>query len=142
MELRIVVFIAVVALGTMLNTALIFAAYKAFSGLTSKVTTTVSEFEKNNELRQFLNSMETVGRQAVSVTESTKYHIAEFEPAITKAQDSYGRTLAMVDSKLEDAAKQIDSSARKIRDAVTKPAVSAMAFVAGLMKVIETIRDE
>src|SRR5215813_6471232 len=99
MELRIVVFIAVVALGTMLNTALIFAAYKAFSGLTSKVTTTVSEFEKNNELRQFLNSMEAVGRQAVTVTESTKHHIAEFEPVITKAQDSYGRTLAMVDSK-------------------------------------------
>ena len=142
MELRIVVFIAVVALGTMLNTALIFAAYKAFSGLTSKVTTTVSEFEKSNELRQFINSMEAVGRQAVTVTESTKHHIAEFEPVITKAQDSYGRTLAMVDSKLEDAAKQIDSSARKIRDAVTKPAVSAMAFVAGLMKVIETIRDE
>src|SRR5262249_18978805 len=131
-----------VALGAMLNTALIFGAYKAFSGLTSKVTITVSEFEKNNELRQFLNSMEAVGRQAVTVTESTKHHIAEFEPAITNANDWYERTRARVDAKLEDAAKQIDSGARKIRDAVTKPAISTMAFVAGLMKVIETIRDE
>jgi hypothetical protein len=142
MELRIVVFIAIVALSTMLNTALIFAAYKAFSGLTSKVTTTVSEFEKNNELRQFLDSMQTVGKQAVNITESTKKRIAELEPVIARAQDSYGRTLAIVDSKLEDTAKQIDSGARKIRDAVAKPAFSTMAFVAGLAKVIETIRDE
>ena len=136
------VFVAIVALSAMLNTALIFAAYKAFSGLTSKVTTTVSEFEKNNELRQFLDSMQTVGKQAVNITESTKKRIAELEPVIARAQDSYGRTLAIVDSKLEDTAKQIDSGARKIRDAVAKPALSAMAFVAGLVKVIETIRDE
>jgi biopolymer transport protein ExbB/TolQ len=142
MELRIVVFVAVVALGSMLNAALIFAAYKAFAGLTSKVTTTVSEFEKNNELRQFLDSMQTVGKQAVTITEGTKQRIAEFEPVIARAQDSYSRTLDMVDSKLEETAKQIDSSARKIRDAVAKPAVSTMAFVAGLMKVIESIRDE
>jgi biopolymer transport protein ExbB/TolQ len=142
MELRIVVFVAVVALGSMLNAALIFAAYKAFAGLTSKVTTTVSEFEKTNELRQFLDSMQTFGKQAVTITEDTKQRIAEFEPVIVRAQDSYTRTLDMVDSKLEETAKQIDSSARKIRDAVAKPAVSTMAFVAGLMKVFESIRDE
>jgi biopolymer transport protein ExbB/TolQ len=142
MELRIVVFVALVALGSMLNAALIFAAYKAFAGLTSKVTTTVSEFEKNNELRQFLDSMQTVGKQAVTITEGTKQRIAEFEPVIARAQDSYSRTLDMFDSKLEETAKQIDSSARKIRDAVAKPAVSTMAFVAGLMKVFESIRDE
>ena len=142
MELRIVVFVAVVALGTLLNTALIFAAYKAFAGLTSKVTTTVSEFQKNNELRQFIDSMHTAGKQAVTITEGTKQRIAEFEPVIARAQDSYSRTLDMVDSKLEDAAKQIDTSARKIRDAIAKPAVSTMAFVAGLLKVVESIRDE
>jgi hypothetical protein len=142
MELRIVVFVAVVALGTLLNTALVFAAYKAFAGLTSKVTTTVSEFQKNNELHQFVDSMQTVGKQAVIITEGTKQRIAEFEPMLAKAQDSFGRTLDVVDSKLEETAKQIDTSARKIRDAVTKPAVSTMAFVAGLMKVVESIRDE
>jgi hypothetical protein len=142
MELRIVVFVAVVALGTLLNTALIFAAYKAFAGLTSKVTTTVTEFQRNNELRKFIVSMQTVGEQAVTITEGTKQRIAEFEPVMAKAQDSFGRTLDMVDSKLEETAKRMDSSARKIRDAVAKPAVSTMAFVAGVMKVIETIRDE
>jgi biopolymer transport protein ExbB/TolQ len=142
MELRIVVFVVVVALGSLLNTALVFAAYKAFAGLTSKVTTTVSEFQKNSELRQFVDSMQTAGKQAVSITESTKQRIAEFDPVITKAHESYSRTLDTVDSKLDDAAKQIDASARKFRDAVAKPAVSTMAFVAGLMKVVESIRDE
>jgi len=142
MELRIVVFVGVVAFGTLLNTALIFAAYKAFAGLTSKMTTTVSEFQKNNELRQFLDSMQSVGKQTVTVTESTKQRIAEFEPVLAKAQDSYSRTLDMVDSKLAETAKEIDNSALKIRDAIAKPAVSTMAFVAGLTKVIESIRDE
>jgi len=142
MELRIVVFVGFVALATLLNTVLIFMAYKAFAGLTSKVTTTVADFHKNSELRQFLDSMQTVGRQAVAVTESTKQGITGFEPVIAQAQESYGRTLDMVDSKLEEAAKEIDNSARKFRDAVAKPAFSTMAFIAGLMKVIETIRDE
>ena len=136
------VFVGVVAFGTLLNTALIFAAYKAFAGLTSKMTTTVSEFQKNNELRQFLDSMQSVGKQTVTVTESTKQRIAEFEPVLAKAQDSYSRTLDMVDSKLAETAKEIDNSALKIRDAIAKPAVSTMAFVAGLTKVIESIRDE
>lgn len=142
MELRIVVFVGVVAFGTLLNTILIFGAYKAFASLNSKVTTTVSDFQKNNELRQFIDSMQTVGKQAVTITESTKQRIAEFEPVIARAQDSFGRTLDSVDSKLEETAKQIDGSARKIRDAVAKPAVSTMAFVAGLVKVFESIRDE
>jgi hypothetical protein len=86
--------------------------------------------------------MQTVGEQAVTITEGTKQRIAEFEPVMAKAQDSFGRTLDMVDAKLEETAKRMDTSARKIRDAVAKPAVSTMAFVAGVMKVIETIRDE
>jgi biopolymer transport protein ExbB/TolQ len=142
MELRIVVFLGFVAFGTLLNTILIFGAYIAFASLTSKVTTTVTEFQKNNEVRQFIDSMQTVGKQAVTITENTKQRIAEFEPVIAKAQDSFGRTLGVVDSKLEETAKQMDTSARKIRDAVAKPAVSTMAFVAGLMRVFESIRDE
>ncbi len=143
MELRIVVFVAVVALGVMLNTALVFAAYKAFSALTSKVTTTVSEFGKNNEIRQWVASMQTAGEQAVSVTAMTKQRLAELEPVIARAQDSYSRSLAEADDKLQEVANQIDSSAQKVRDAVAKPAVSTMAFVAGLTKALEAIqRDE
>jgi hypothetical protein len=142
MELRIVIFLGIVALGTMLNTALVFAAYRAFAGLTSKITTTVSDFETKREIRQLLDSMQTMGRHAVTVTESTKQGIAEFEPVLARAQDSWARSLAMVDSKLEEAAKQIDSSACKIRDAVAKPAFATMALVAGLTKVVETIQSD
>src|SRR5215813_7957491 len=132
MEVRIVVFVIFVALGTVMNAALIFVAYRAFAGLTSKVETTVSEFQKNNEFRQSLDSMQIVARHAVTVTETTKQGIAQFEPMITRAQESYARTLDMVDSKLEEAAEEIEDGARKFRDAVAKPAFATMAFVAGL----------
>src|SRR3954464_9608021 len=110
----------------MLSTALVFAAYRAFAGLTSKVTTRVSEFEKNSEIRQWIDSMQTAGDQAVSMTEMTKQRLAEMDPVIARAQDSYSRSLAVADEKLQEVANQIDSSARKVRDAVAKPAVSTM----------------
>src|SRR5215831_8136247 len=97
---------------------------------------------KKQRIAAVSDSMQTIGKQAVTVTESTKQRIAEFEPVLARAQDSYSRTLDMVDSKLAETAKEIDSSALKIRDAVAKPAVSTMAFVAGLTKVFESIRDE
>jgi predicted ATPase with chaperone activity len=125
-----------------MNTALIFVVYKAFSGLSMKVTATVSELEKTAELRQFLGSLHAASEQAVKVTQSTKERIAEFEPVISKVQETYNRSIAQVDSTLEKVAAQIDSSAEKVRDTVAKPAFSVMAFAAGLTKVMDTMKSD
>ena len=137
MEIRIVIILAFASVSAITNTMLILFAYKAFASLTWKVTETVSEFEKSSETRQWIDSLQIAAEQAAVVTEATKQRIAEFEPVLGRAQENYNRTLATVDSKLEKVAGEIDTSARKLRDVVAKPAFSFVAFAAGLTKVLE-----
>src|SRR5215831_9835612 len=108
MELRVLLFLIFAGGSILMNTALIFLVYKAFSGLSTKVTATVTELEKTGELKQFLGSLHAASDQAVRVTQATKERIAEFEPVITRVQESYNRSIALVNSKLEEVAGQIN----------------------------------
>jgi hypothetical protein len=142
MEVRILIFLAFTCATVITNTLLIFGLYKAFAGLSNKVDATASEFQKNGEIRQWLDSMQTASAQAVIVTQATKEQIAEFEPVIAKAQESYKRSLAKVDSKLDHVADQVNTNAQKVRDAIAKPAFSFMAFVAGFAKAFEALKSD
>jgi len=142
MELRILLFLIFAGGTILMNTALIFLAYKAFSGLSIKVTATVSELEKTGELKQFLGSLHAASEQAVTVTQATKERMAEFEPVISKVHETYKGSIAQVDSKLEEVAGEINTSAEKVRDTVAKPAFSFMAFVAGLTKFLQTMKGD
>ena len=142
MEIRIVIFLFFVFVTVATNTLLIWFAYKAFANLTVKVTETVSEFGKNSETRQWIDSLQVAAAQAVTVTEVTKQKMAELEPAMGRVQENFTRTLAKVDTRLEEVAEGIDEGARKVRDVVAKPAFSVMTFAAGLAKVIDPIRRD
>ena len=142
MEIRILIFIGLTAFAAIMNTLLVVFAYKAFAGLTSSVTNTVSEFAKNSESRQWIESLKVAAEQAVEVTEATKHSVAELEPALSRAREDYSRTLALLDSKLTKVAVGINTSAQTVRDVVAKPAFSLMAFAAGVAKVFETMDNE
>ncbi len=47
------------------------------------------------------------------MTEATKQKMAEFEPMLAKGHESYDRTLAAVDSKLETVAVEVSANARR-----------------------------
>jgi hypothetical protein len=142
MEIRIVVFLFFVFITVTSNTLLVWFAYRALAGLTSKVADSVSEFQKNSQTRAWIDSMQAAAAEAVVVTEATKQKMAEFEPMLAKAHESYNRTLAATDSKLETVAEEVSANARKMRDVVAKPAFSVMAFAAGLARVMESKEDE
>ena len=134
MEIRIVIFLFFVFVTVASNTLLIFLAYRAFANITTRVTGTVAEFQKNSETRQWIESLQAAAEQAVSVTEMTKQTMAEFGPALDRAHENFRRTLVTVDSKLEDVAEGIDTGAQKVRDVIVKPALSVAAFAANLME--------
>src|SRR5438132_605419 len=104
METQIVIFLAFISVTVITNTLLIWFVYKGFAGVTSKITETVSEFKTSSETKAWLRMFESASKEAVAVTEATKIQIAEFEPALDRAQQHYLHTLARVDSKLEIAA--------------------------------------
>jgi hypothetical protein len=138
MEIRLVVFLAFASVTVVTNTMMIWFAYKALAGISSKVTKTVSDLEKNNEIKQWIDSLQIASEQAVVVTQSTKEQITGFEPVLVRAQEGFARSLAATDAKLNELSEQITNNATKMRDTVSKPASSIGAFAAGLMKVLET----
>jgi hypothetical protein len=138
MEIRLVVFLAFASVTVVTNTMMIWFAYKALAGISSKVTKTVSDLEKNNEIKQWIDSLQIAAEQAVIVTQSTKERIAGFEPVLVRAQEGFARSLAATDAKLNQIGEQVTSNATKMRDTVSKPASSIGAFAAGIMKVLET----
>jgi len=137
MEIRIVIFLAFVSVTVVTNTLLIFFAYRALAGATWKLTTTVSEIGRSSETRELMDSLQVAVQRAAAVTESTKLKIAEFEPVLDRTVENYRRTLASVDSKVEKIADNINTTAKKVRDAIAKPTFAAASVVAGLTKILE-----
>ena len=142
MEIRIVVFLVFVSVTVITNTLAIFLAYRAFAGLTSKVSATMSDISKSSDTRQVIDSFRVAAEQAAMVTESTKQRIAEFDPILARSQETYKRSLLLIDSKLEKAADNINTSAEKIRDVVAKPAFSVASFVAGMARVLQQEKND
>jgi len=142
MEIQIVVFLFFVFVSAIFNTALIVCLYKAFAGVTAKMTETMSEFRKSSETRQLIDSLHVAAQRAASVTESTKVKMAEFGPVLERTEENYRRTLVVVDSKLEQFAEDVNTTAKKVRDVVSKPAFSVASFAAGVTKVLQTAEPE
>ena len=142
METRIVIFLAFVSIAVIANTLLIWFAYKSFARLISNMTATVSQFESGSEIKTWLAMLQSTSEQAIAVTGAAKLKITEFEPMLDRAQQQYLKALTEVDSKLEIVASEITTNAQKVRDIVTKPALSTVAFAAALSHVLETEFDE
>jgi hypothetical protein len=142
MEIRIVVFLAFVSVTVIANTLAIFLAYRAFAGLTSKVSVAMSDISKSSDTRQVIDSLRVAAEQAAVVTESAKRRIAEFDPVLARSHETYMRSLSLIDSKLEKAADNINTSAEKMRDIVAKPAFSVASFVAGMVRVLQQEKND
>jgi hypothetical protein len=142
MEIRIVIFLAFTSVTVVTNTLVILFAYRIFSKLTSRVTNTVSDIRKNTETREWIASMQIAAERAASITESTKRRFAEFDPAFGRVQHKYVRTLVTIDSKLDQAAEKINTTARDVRDVVAKPAFTVATFAAGVTKVLEGVETK
>jgi len=142
MELRIVIFLALISITLITNTLLIWLAYRAFADVTSKVTKTVSELETSSEPREWIAMLQSATEQAVSATEAARVKLAELEPLIKNARQHHSETMAQVDSTLETVAEEISASARKMRDVVAKPAFSVLAFAATLSQYRKSMETE
>src|SRR5262245_12182318 len=124
MEIRIVIFLFFVSVTVITNTLVVFFAYRMFAGLTSKIGEPLSDISKSSDTRQVIDSLQVAAERAAFATESTKRRIAEFDPILARTQESYKRSLAAIDTKLDNAADNINTSAEKMRDIVAKPAFS------------------
>lgn len=136
------IFLAFLSMTVITNTLLIWFAYRAFANFTSRVTETVTEFETSSSTKAWITSMQTAAEQAARVGAIAKVKMQEFEPVLERAHEKYGTTLSTLDSQLEEMAEGLSGGARKVRDAVARPAFSVIAFVAGLSRTLRTTEDD
>jgi hypothetical protein len=142
MEIRTIIFLALVSVSAITNALLMLFAYKAFAGITSTLTATAAEFGKSGQIKEGIDMLRVAAEQAAAVTETTKQSLAQLDPKLGRAHENYNRALAKVDSKLKEVAYGIDVTTRKVKDVVATPAVSIVAFAAGFAKVFENAEDE
>ena len=142
MEIRLVVFLLFVSIAVGLNTLIIYAMYKTFAGMTSKVTDAMSEFQNNGEAREWIHSLQVAAERAAVLTESTKARLSEFNPVLSRTQENYRLALVKADSKLDQTANTISTTARDVRDMVAKPAFSVATFAAGVTRALENYDSE
>src|SRR5258706_2989633 len=110
MEIRLVIFLAFTSVTVVSNTLVILLAYRIFARLTSKVTETVAEVRNNTEAREWIDSLQVAAERAAIITEATKLKFADFDPVLSRTQENYRRTLATIDSKLDEAAGKINTT--------------------------------
>ena len=136
MEIRIVIFLALVSIAVSINTLLILFACRKFAGMTTKVTRSLSRFQTSNETRQWLASLQIAAARAATFTEGTKVSLAELDDVLSRRQESYRHTLESVDKRLEKLATNIDTASQTMRDAAAKPAFAVGSFAAGLANML------
>jgi len=141
-ETNLVIFLGFVSVALIMNTLLIYGVYKALAGMTTKVTNNVSKITISSDAKAALSTLQSMSERAVAATEFTKLKLAEYDPLIDKAEQSYRQTLVKVDSTLDTVADQITTSADKARDLLAGPAFSAVAFAAGVTEFLQQFDTE
>jgi Sec-independent protein translocase protein TatA len=133
MELRIVIFLGLVAVAMIGNAVLMVFAFKKLADLTSKMTQTVYRF-RNSEAQAWIGSLESAAERAVRITDATKIKLESFDQALKRTEDSYRRTLAEADLKTARVAADLDTAAETMRDVIAKPASSVAGVVGDLIR--------
>jgi len=142
MEIRLVVFLGLVFVAVTVNAAILFATYRMFAGMASKMTEAMTDVQRNAELRESIHSLNVAAERAAVVTGAAKVKLEEFDPVLTRAQENYRRTLATIDSKLDETAEKVNTTARDLRDVVSKPAFAVATFAAGVTRVLAGEEDD
>ena len=136
MEVRLIVLLAFTSAAIFANTFLIWFAYKRFATATSAVVETLTQFESSAGLKTWLDSAQTAAQDAVDLTENLKGKLADGEAYLRRAQEEYGLTLVKVDTQLEKLSEEVAAGARKMSDAIAKPASSVRGFSARLSQLL------
>ena len=141
MELRLTIFLLFTSVAIFTNTLLIWLAYKRFATAASAVLETLIEVETSGGVRTWLRSINTAAEDAVNITENIKRQMADGEAYLVRAQEKYVLALVNVDSQLEKATDEISAGARKMSDAVAKPASSILRFSARLSQLLGPFKN-
>jgi hypothetical protein len=140
MDTRIVIFIGFSALALIINTAMIFAAYKMLSAMSTKLTASVEKFRSNLPLEVWIPRLQAASETAVHATQTAKQQIVSFEPSIQRIQATYAQSLEKTDVRLGSALRAVHTTANVASRLVAWPFREVNSTAAGILKFVSSIR--
>jgi hypothetical protein len=142
MDTKIIIFLAFTCVTLVLNSVIIWYAYKAFLNITTTVTKTISEAEASKDTRVWLKTLESASKQAVSLTGTAKTQLTNFDPVLARAHAKYEFKLAEIDAHMEKSIATVLSRTRSLENAVVGPAHRIGATLSGVHEVIQYLSGE
>jgi hypothetical protein len=142
MEMQIVIFLAFTSVTLVINSFVIWLAYKAFSKATIKVTETIREFETSESALLWLRALEVTSAHAVSVTNVVRDQLANADPVLTQAHARFTFKLAKLDLQVERSLGRIVGTTRKVQDAISRPADRIGATLSGVREVVALFSEK
>src|ERR1051325_897974 len=136
MESRLAIFLVFASVTLIANTIAIWAAFRAFSNITSKVTETMRQFSTSRDTREWIHSLEIASAQAAAVSSAAKEQIQQFDPVLARAQDVYSYGLAKVDRKFEQVCETVSRQVEDVQSAIIEPSEKIGAVASGLQAVL------
>jgi hypothetical protein len=140
MEPRLVIFIGFSALALIINTAMIFAAYKALSGMSEKIDKSMQKLEIGAQAREWLPKMLTASESAVKATQNVKDQLAGLDPVIQRIHMSYADCLAKTDVRMGLVCRALDFTVDMADRFITWPIRHMSSAAAGIQGVISFFR--
>ena len=140
MDAQLVVFLAFVAVALIINTAIIFLAYKIFADLSTKFTEGAHEFQSSPSTREWLTTLQSTSAQAAKITSDVRNEIVGFETSMQRMQASYEAGLARADVRLSLIWRAIHFAAETTERLVTWPIRGIHSAMVGIQGVFDFIR--
>jgi hypothetical protein len=139
MGTKLAIFLAFTSATLLFNTIVIWYAYKAFTNVSTNFAKTLHELQASDSAKQWLKTVETASFQAVTVSETVKNQLHNFDPVLARAQSKWEFRLAQVDVQMEKGVTTVLERTQKFHDAVEGPVTRLGAILSGVREVVQYV---
>lgn len=140
MEARLVIFIGFSALALIINTGMMFAAYKVMAGMSAKIEESAKKLDLVGQAREWLPKALAASESVVKATQSLKDQVTGFEPVIERVHTAYANSLAKTDVRMGLAVRAITFTVDVADRMITWPIRHVSSAAAGIQGIVSFIR--
>ena len=137
MEIRLTIFIALVAIVFVLNAALFWALYRSLSRSVTRaermdgpITSVIGT------LRSTISRVEAASGRATEVSAIARQRVGDFGGDLDRAQNWFRFGLAKVDFEMDRISEGVQKGTDKVKSAVSEPLLRAGEIVQGIRAVL------
>ena len=137
MEIRLTIFIALVAIVLVWNAALLWALYRGLSRSVTRVERMEGPMASViGTFRSTISRVEAASGRATEVSARARQRVSDFGGDLDRAQNWFRFSLAKVDFEIDRISEGVREGTDKVKSAVSEPLFRAGEIVQGIRAVL------